>query len=147
MLRVAKVAIGLLVAVLSGGIVLAYLGMAEPFVSPSHLLGNPVYGFAAIFVLSDHLDRRAWLRMGRQVGLEPEGGLLPTGKPGLTGGVRTFSSGGSGRNSSGTTDTVVETDLERPVEWPGMFGAGEEGMGSRAPDTGSVEPVSFDGEF
>jgi hypothetical protein len=161
MVRIAKVAIGLVVAVLSGGIVLAYLGKVEPFVSPSQLPGNPVYGFAAILVLfvaggvlSDQLDRRAWLRMGRKVGLSAEGGLLPTGQPDLTGvvrgrpmRVRTVSGGGSGPNSSSTTYTVVETDLERPVEWSGMFGAGEEGMGSRAPDTGAVESTTIDGEF
>lgn len=141
MIRIPKLVLGLCVLLLSGGIVLAYIGLAEPYVSPSQLPGTLGHGFVGILVLAlgavvvaSVLDSWAWRRMGRRAGFSPEGWMALVDNssegdrqflsvPDLTGTVhgrpvraRTYMVGG-GQDDSSTTHTVVETDLERTVGW------------------------------
>lgn len=169
MVRRSKLALGLVVLLLAAAIGLAYAGMAEPLVSPDQLPGSPVVGGGAIVALvvvaavaSSYLDTGAWKQMGRQAGLTPGGGQfasgLPeeSGKPVLAGTVegrpvraRTYSTGG-GRHSSSTTYTVVEAELETPVDWSARFGGpgreSPEDPGVDAAKTQTVEGVGVAGD-
>lgn len=171
MVRTTKLAVAAVVILLSAGIVLGYTGNAEPYVSQSDLPGEPAYGFVAVFVLAlggatvaGYLDSRAWRRMGRKAGLPPDGriSLFPNpdggnrqllGVPHLTGTVqgrsvraRTYTTGG-GRNRSSKTYTVVEADLETPVQWSAMFGVATGDWGQGIDGLDAMESNTIDGEF
>lgn len=168
-IRLSKLVLWLVVVVAGGGITAAYSGAAAPIVAPSSLPGAPVYAFPAVAAIlvgglaaSASLDRRAWRRMGEKAGLSPESAglfenpsdgtreLLPA--PVLSGTVRgrpvrvrTYSTSSGG--SSNRTTTVVEADLERPVEWAAMLARESDGGVASIPDLGSMEVTAVDGEF
>ena len=168
-IRLSKLVLWLVVVVASGSIAAAYSGAAAPLVVPFSLPGGPVYAFPAVAAIlvgglaaSAYLDRRAWRRMGERAGLSPESAglfenpsdgtreLLPA--PVLSGivrgrrvRVRTHSTSSAG--SSNRTTTVVEADLERPVEWTAMLGRESDGGVASSPDLGPMEVTAVDGEF
>lgn len=173
MVRVSKVVLWLVVLPLGAGLFVTSIGIAEPYASPSDLPGTEFQGVIAGFgvvvvglILSGLLDVLAWRRVGARAGLSPEGFVQlysnPPGgnwtffaKPDLTGTVRgrrvrarTYTTGG-GRHSSSTTYTVVETDLETPVEWTAMIApAGATEMDQMAGmETGGEDWTTIDGEF
>lgn len=166
-----KVALWGVVVLASAGIGLAYTGMAEPYVSQSQLPGNPGLALAAVVVLfiggavvSGLLDRWAWKRTGRQAGLSPAGFQLLkkppngnrelVGNPDLVGTVRgrpvtarTYNTGSNRQGSSPRkTHTVVETELDAPVDWTATFVSGGEGAAAELPDFGSTEAAVVDGD-
>lgn len=151
---------------------LAYAGMIESIVSPDQLPGQPVVGVGAIvglvvigLLFSAYLDRRAWMEMGGSAGLTAGGGTRFAGgppedsdKPTLTGTVdgrpvraRTYSTDG-GPNESGKTYTVVEAELDTPVDWHASFGFEDaeevpEDPGIDAAKTRTVDGVGVRGEI
>lgn len=168
MVRRSQLLLGLVTVLVAGGIVAAYTGNAEPFVSPASLPGSPIHGVAAAGAVvllaavgSSYRTRRAWIRTGEAVGLTP-GDAPELGEPsqsssqlvsrpdlvGRVGGrtvrARTYSTSGSDSDSS-RTYTVVEAALDPPVEWTAMFGPAE---GDLADDTtvGSMRTAAVDGE-
>lgn len=158
MVRTSKLLVGLAVVVLSGGLVVAYTGVAAPTVSPAELPGSPLAGFVAAmaivfagFGLSSYLDRRAWKHVGQTVGLQSAGSLNPLTEPDMTGTVdgypvrvRTYSTGG-GSEGSNRTYTVVEATLRNAVEWSGMVGVRDGWDAAEMPDLGSTQAVTVDG--
>lgn len=157
-MRRSKLLIGLVVVFAGGGTLLAYSGTAEPYVTTGQLPGTMGHAIAGVVslalggvLLSSSLDTRAWKRMGRSAGLSPEGGLNPLGTPDLTGSasgrqvrVRTYTTGG-GQNRSSTTHTVVETDLETPVEWGATFLPDPDDADSTIPGIESAQWTLHDG--
>lgn len=137
MVRASKLLIGASVVGASAVVGLAYTGNAAPVLTQSDLPGGPPVGFGAIFVLvfaglllSSYLDSRAWKRTGREVGLTPAGGVTLLSQPELTGTIRgrpvrahtdTVNTGGGDGGGSSQTYTVIETDLQTPVEWSATF--------------------------
>lgn len=172
MIRRSKLLLALVVLGVSAIIGLAYAGMIESIVSPDQLPGQPVVGVGAILgvvviglLSSAYLDRRAWTEMGSSAGLTAGGGTRFAGgppeksdKPTLTGTVggrpvraRTYSTGGS-RNESSKTYTVVEAELDTPVDWHASFGfEGVEEVpddpGIDAAKTRTVDGVGVRGEI
>jgi len=141
MVRPSKLALALVVIGVSVGIGLAYAGMIESIVTPEQLPGPPpVAGLAVFGVLvmgvfaSGLLDRRAWKQLGANVGLtggprfesgppdKSDKGTLRGTVQGRPVRARTYSTGG-GNTSSNKTFTVVEAELQRPVEWHAVFGS------------------------
>jgi len=123
----------------AGSLVLVISGQAEPYVTPERIPGGPMGGFGIMagviiagVVVIGRLETRAWKKMGRKAGLEPERGLNLLGRPAMTGTVRgrpvrvdsyKVSSGGSGESGgSSTTYTLVEAELAEPVERGFFFG-------------------------
>lgn len=172
MVRVSKVGLWGVVVLASAGIGLAYAGMAEPYVSQSQLPGNPGLALVAVVVLflggavvSGFLDRWAWKRTGRRAGLSPAGFQLlknpPNGNRELVGNpdlvgtargrsvtARTYNTGSNREGSSSRkTHTVVETELETPVDWTATFVPGGDGAAAEIPDFGSTEARAVDDEF
>lgn len=170
MVRKSKLVIGLAVVALSAAVFLAYTGNAEPVVSPAQLPGGPEHAVVAVVVvvlagslLSGYLGAQEWERMGREAGLSAEEALLPISKPDLTGTVggrpvrvRTYSEGG-GKNSSSKTYTVVEAELDSPVDWAASLSLASEDGGPDfdidiEPDEGlsqldSMDTINVDDEF
>lgn len=129
-----SVATFLVFGVAIGGFMLVFTGETEPYVSLAELPGGPLGGFAAMIgtvlggvLLIRQLKTRAFVSMGRQVSLKPEGGGLLGGKPVLTGCVRgrpvrvetytvSTGSGGEAGGGSSQTHTVVQTELPKPTD-------------------------------
>lgn len=81
----AVTAIGSLVVAV--GIIAAYAGFAEPFVSPSELPGSVPAGIAAAIavfgvggILWGVIDRRRWTTMGRELGTRPRAAASSPGQ-------------------------------------------------------------------
>jgi hypothetical protein len=144
MVRRSKLGLWAIVVCMVAGIGLAYFGLIESLVSPTDLPGPTAVGPIAILgvgivglVSSQYLDKRAWKEAGKQVGLRADGQSQFSGgppmmargkKPTLTGSVNgrpvrawTYKTG-QGEGVSTKTFTVVEAQLETPVEWHAAFG-------------------------
>lgn len=167
MVRRLKLGLWVILIGLSAGIGLAYFGQIESLVSPDDLPGSPAVGPVAIIVLgifgllmSQYLDKRAWKQMGKQAGLHAGGQsqfssrppMLARGeKPTLTGSVNgrpvrawTYTTG-KRKGRSSKTFTVVEAELDTPVEWHASFGTPEAVEGPADHPIDSVNMQSIDG--
>lgn len=159
MSRVAKIALWAPVLLLAAVLALAYSGVAEPTLMRGDIPVDPPVAFVGVFVAvfaaaigTGLINRWAWKAAGNAVGLTVDGiGLRAS--PDMSGTVagrqvtaRTYSTGGnSGGNSSSETYTVVETDLDRPVEWWGTF-ASIDGGGTGHEQVGGMDSFTVDGE-
>lgn len=166
MVRRLKLGLWVIIIGLCVGIGLAYLGLIESLVSPADLPGPTLAGPVAIIALatfglatSQFLDKRAWKQTGRQVGLRAGGQsqfnsrppMMARGKkPTLTGTadgrpVRawTYTTGG-GQSTSKKTFTVVEAELDTPVEWHAAFGTPEavEGPANHPIDSANMQTIA-----
>jgi hypothetical protein len=155
MVRTSKLALGAVVVLVCGGIGAGYAGAIPGIVSPAQLPGPPPTALALIVgvlvlaaVVSGIMDRQAWTRAGESLGLtaggsrfhsQPgkSGGSSIVGEPTLSGTAAgrpvrawTYSTNRGGEGSS-KTYTVVEAQLQQPVEWTATFGSDIEGA---APD-------------
>lgn len=162
MIRRSKLLVAPVVIGVSAVIGLGYAGMIESLVSPDQLPASPAVGALAIFAVvglgwlaSRYLDTRAWKEMGRNVGLTAGGGPQFAGgpaeksdKPTLTGIVngrairaRTYTTGG--RNDSNKTYTVVEAELDTPVDWHASFGTPrtEQGAADHSVDAATMQSI------
>lgn len=172
MIRRSKLALLIVILLFASPVLLAYTGLGAPFVTPSMVPGSAIQGAVAVaglvvvgLAVSVVMDRMAWTRTGRQVGLESEGARLVGNPPGgdrellpapvLSGSVRdrdvrarTYTvSTGSGDSGSSTTYSVVETELSTPVEWTGLFAAGAGAQFDDLAQLGSMESKTVDGGY
>lgn len=170
MARTAKILLWLVALPIAAVFFVTPLGIAEPYLSPSDIPLEPfqsiltAFGFLiAAIVLSSVLNILAWRKTGNAAGLRPDGTIALfskppggsrklVGSPDLVGTVlgravraRTYKTGG-GRHSSSTRYTVVETELETPVDWRAMMApAVEEEMESMG-DVGASQWTVIDDE-
>lgn len=167
MIRRLKLGLWVIVLGLSVGIGLAYFGLIESLVSPTDLPGPTLVGPVAIIALaifglatSQYLDKRAWEQAGQQVGLRADGRsqfssrppMLARGdEPTLSGTVNgrpvrawTYTTG-QGEGSTTKTFTVVEAELDSPVEWHAAFGTPEALEGPADHPIDAVNTQTIDG--
>ncbi len=151
--QVYQIALVVWAAVSALAVLLLYTGTAEPVVSPAELPGEPWVAFPLVAVLwavgflaVTVQKRRAWTGAGKAANLTPESGGLLSG-PELTGTVRgrrvrvhtvkrsrgdrdgspaVSISKENSKNATGSTYTVVETDLVDPIETGLVVGRGDD---------------------
>lgn len=133
MTRTSGILLGSIVLV-AVGVAAVTLGLAEPYVAASAVpvqppvaLGGAMAVMFAAGILNTVVNARVWRNVGRDLGLTPEGGINVFGKHDLTGQVdgrpvrvHTYSQGGG--SSSSRTYTLVEAELDAPVEWGAIVG-------------------------
>lgn len=156
------VTLGLLAG--AAGIVLSYSGFLEPTVTPAGLPSPTVGGVATVALvvlavkLPTYIDGLAWKRAGRAVGLTADGGpTFESGPPDnsdkttLTSTVdgrpvrARVHSTNSGQSDSGTTTTVVETELQNPVDWHATFFVEKAGEVPEDPEIDAVQTRRING--
>lgn len=149
------------IVIIAFGVAAVSFGVAEPYVSSSAVPVEPPVAFGgaiallfAAVLLNSMINARIWRGMGRGLGLTPEGGINVFAKHDLTGEVEgrpvrvhtyTESTGGGGDSGSSRTYTLVETELESPVEWSAIVGPPDGELtdlgrsGGATPDIGPEE--------
>lgn len=122
-------------------VIVVAIGFAEPYVShavipvplPFAFVGGFVLVIAAA-LLGSVLNARAWRQVGQELGVTAEGGINIFAKRDLTGEVEgwpvrvhTYSRGSGGSGGSSTRAyTLVEAELDTPVEWSAIVGPSDE---------------------
>lgn len=140
------------------GVAAVAFGFAEPYVPASTVpvrapfaLGGAFVAVFAAAMLNTAFNARVWRNMGRGLGLTPEGDINVFAKHDLTGEVEgrpvrvhTYSEGG-GEADSSRTYTLVEAELDSPVEWSAIIGPADGKLtdlgrsGGAVPDIGPEE--------
>jgi hypothetical protein len=156
MVRVRKLLVTLVMLGVSAAILGAYAGMLESVVPPERLPGEMTTAVGAVIVVllvgamgTKLLDRRAWTTAGGAAGLSTGGDVQfdsgppkDADKPLLTGRrdgtpvrARSYTEGHKKRTGK-KTYTVVEAELETPVDWQAGLGVTE---ASASPDDHGVD--------
>jgi hypothetical protein len=141
------------------GVAAVAIGFAEPYVPASAVPVRPPFAlggaFVAVFVaaiLNTAFNARVWRNTGRELGLTPEGGINVFAKHDLTGEVdgrpvrvHTYSEGG-GETDSSRTYTLVEAELDSPLEWSAIVGPADETLTDLGRSGGAVPDIGPEGE-
>jgi len=147
------------IALAAFGVAAVNFGFAEPYVSASVVPVQPPVAlgvaFAFVFVagaLNTAIKTRAWRKSGRGMGLTPEGGINVLAKHDLTGEVEgrpvrvhTYSRGQENKEGTTRTYTLVEAELDSPLEWSAIVGPADGELselgraGGAIPDVGPAE--------
>ncbi|MFC7135375.1 MULTISPECIES: hypothetical protein [Salinibaculum] len=148
------------VVLVAFGVAAVSFGFAEPYISASAVpVGPPIAlgGAVALLFLAALLNTMfnalVWRRMGQNLGLTPEGGINVFAKHDLTGEVdgrpvrvHTYEQGGGGDTDSSRTYTLVEAELDSPVEWSALVGPPDRELSDLGRAGGATPDIAPDEE-